>query len=120
MRDDLRTAITNIRAFTERANRIGESFEKTSADLQKVTDQSSLVMSDVRVAVAKLGSTLEHFQSVAAKVDQGKGTAGMLVNDPKLYQGLVDTTHELNATIADLQRLVRQWEQEGATVRLGK
>jgi phospholipid/cholesterol/gamma-HCH transport system substrate-binding protein len=120
MRDDLKTAITNIRSFTERADRIGASFEKTSGDLQKVTDQANVVMSEVRVAVAKLGTTIEHFQSVAAKLDQGKGTAGLLVNDPKLYQGLVDTTHELNATIADLQRLIKQWEQEGATVRLGK
>jgi phospholipid/cholesterol/gamma-HCH transport system substrate-binding protein len=120
MREDLRTAVTNIRSFTERADRIGQNFEKTSIDLQKVTDQSSAVMSDVRVAVAKLGNSLEHVQSVTAMIDQGKGTAGLFVNDPKLYQGLVDTTRELNGTIADLQRLIQQWEQEGPTIRLGK
>lgn len=120
MREDLQAAIANIRAVTERANRIAANFEKTGNDLQKVTDQSNVVMSDVRVAVLKLSDTLESFKSVAGKLDQGKGTAGLLVNDPKLYQGLVDTTRQLNATVADLQRVIQQWEQEGPTIRLGK
>ena len=34
------------------------------------------------------------------------------MNDPKLYETLVDTSQELNATIKDLKRLVQQWEQE--------
>ena len=120
MREDLHAALANFRTVSERADRIGANLEKTTGDFQKVTDQSNALMSDVRVAVAKLGGTLEHLQSVSSKVDQGKGTAGMLVNDPRLYQGLVDTTRELNGTIKDLQRLVRQWEEEGPTIRLGK
>ena len=42
----------------------------------------------------------------------------MLVNDPKLYQSLVDNSRELNATILDLKRLVEQWEQEGVSFKL--
>ena len=120
MRDDLHVALTNIRKATESATRVGADMEKFTGNLQKVSDQTSATMSDVRVAAARLGSVLDHFESVSAKVDQGKGTAGMLVNDPKLYQGLVDTTRELHATIADLQRVVQQWEQEGVTLKLGK
>ena len=33
-------------------------------------------------------------QSVAQKIDQGNGTAGKLVNDPKLYESLADTAAE--------------------------
>lgn len=120
MREDLRAALGNFRSVSERADHIGANLEKTSGDLQKVTDQGNALIGDVRVAVARLGTTLEHLESVTSKVDQGKGTAGALVNDPKLYQGLVDTTRELNATVSDLQRLVRQWEQEGVTLKLGK
>jgi hypothetical protein len=40
------------------------------------------------------------------------------MNDPKLYQSLVETTMELNATVKDLHRLVEQWEQEGVTLKL--
>ena len=82
--------------------------------------KTSEAMSDVRVAAGKIGTVLEHIDSVTAKIDEGKGTAGMLVNDPKLYQGLVDTNKELKASITDLQRLIQQWEQEGVTLKLAK
>ena len=61
---------------------------------------------------------MDQFQSIAEKVEKGQGTAGALVNDPKLYESLVDTSRELNLTIKDLQRLVQQWEQEGVTLKL--
>ena len=41
-----------------------------------------------------------------------------MVNDPKLYQSLVDSARELNLTIVDLRRLIDQWEQEGASIKL--
>jgi len=119
-RDDLRTAVTNIRTASESAARVGANLEKFSGNLEAITIKTDQTMSDVRVAAGKIGTVLDHIDSVAAKVDQGKGTAGMLVNDPKLYQGLVDTTKELNATVADLQRVIQQWEQEGVTIKLGK
>lgn len=120
LREDLRVSLANIRTVTERADRIGANLEQTSGDLEKTTQQTTALMSDVRVAVARLGTTIDHFQSVAQKIDQGKGTAGLLVNDPRLYQGLIDTTRQLNLTIADLQRLIQQWEQEGVTLKLGR
>jgi phospholipid/cholesterol/gamma-HCH transport system substrate-binding protein len=120
MRQDLQTAVTNIKTASESASRVGQNLEKFSGNLQHVSDQTSATMSEVRVAAVRLGSVLDHFDSIATKMDQGKGTAGMLINDPKLYQGLVDSTKQLNATIADLQRVVQQWEQEGVTLKLGK
>ena len=57
-------------------------------------------------------------QSILGKVDKGQGTAGQLVNDPRLYQSLVDTSRELNATVADLKRLIEQWEEEGVDLHL--
>jgi hypothetical protein len=60
---------------------------------------------------------LDGFQSITAKLDKGDGTAGQLVNDPKLYQALVDSAQQLNATVTDLRRLVNQWEQEGVSLR---
>jgi len=42
------------------------------------------------------------------------------VNDPKLYEAMVDTIQELNGTVKDLKRLVQQWEQEGVSLKMGK
>jgi phospholipid/cholesterol/gamma-HCH transport system substrate-binding protein len=120
LRQDLQTAVVNIRTASESAERVGTNLEKFTGNLQQVADNTNSTMSEVRVSATKLGSVLEHFDSIAAKIDQGKGTAGLLVSDPKLYQGLLDTTKQLNITVSDLQRVIQQWEQEGVTLKLGK
>jgi phospholipid/cholesterol/gamma-HCH transport system substrate-binding protein len=119
-RQDLQTAVTNIRTASESAARVGTNLERFTGNLQKVADSTESTMSEVRVSAAKLGSVLDHFDSIAAKIDKGNGTAGLLVSDPKLYQGLLDTTKQLNATVLDLQRVLQQWEQEGVTLKLAK
>ena len=129
LRSDLKTAIANIKTASETINRIG-------GKLDKLSDQASSTMTDVRQTVTRGGDnldrisnqigerltqiskTLDHFESIAAKIDSGQGTAGQLVNDPKLYQALVDSARELNATITDFKRLVEQWEQEGVSLKL--
>jgi phospholipid/cholesterol/gamma-HCH transport system substrate-binding protein len=131
LRDDLKTTLANFRSASETINRIGGKIDKLS-------DDASATMTDVRKTVnnvngnvdtiarqagarlTQISKTLDHFQSIAAKIDNGQGTAGQLVNDPKLYQALVDSSRELNATITDLKRLVEQWEQEGLHFKLGK
>lgn len=120
MRNDLRAALENIRTATESATRVGNNLDQFTGRLTKVSDQADATLSDVRGSMAKLSGILDNFQSVSNKINQGQGTAGLLVNDPKLYQGLVDTTKQLNLTIASLQRVVQQWEQEGVTLKLGK
>lgn len=131
LRDDLKSAMSNIRSASETVNKLG-------GKLDKLSDDATATMGDVRKTVSSAGTnidsigkqvndrlqqfakTLEHFQSIAAKVDNGQGTAGLLVNDPKLYQSLVDSSRELNLTITDLKRLVEQWEQEGISFKLSK
>jgi phospholipid/cholesterol/gamma-HCH transport system substrate-binding protein len=129
MRKDLKQSLANIRTTTEKADRIATSLEKLSVD-------ASGAISDVRTTVGKTqeqilslskqmsgrleqtSKLLDQFQAIAEKVNKGQGTAGQLVNDPRLYESLVDTARQLNATVSDLKRLVEQWEQEGVSLKL--
>jgi len=70
--------------------------------------------------IEQVGKLLEQFQTIAARVDKGEGTAGMLVRDPRLYESLVATAGQLNLMMTDLRRLVQQWEQEGVSMKLSR
>jgi phospholipid/cholesterol/gamma-HCH transport system substrate-binding protein len=127
--EDIKTTLANMRQASEKVNEIG-------GKLNKLSDDATATMTDVRKTVAKTGENvesiskqagdrlaeiakaMEHLQSIAAKIDNGEGTAGQLVNDPKLYQSLVDSSRELSATITTFKRLVEQWEQEGVSFKL--
>ena len=127
---DFRASVANVRSATERADRIG-------ANLETLTTNASATMGEVRTAVAKtnadvdrvsrqmgddldkLGQVFRQFQEISEKVNKGHGTAGALVNDPKLYDELTDTARELNVVAASLARLVDQWEHEGVSLKVG-
>ncbi len=68
----------------------------------------------------KLGVVFHQLQEISDKINTGHGTAGALLNDPKLYDQMASTAKELNIVATSLSRLVDQWEHEGVTVKLGK
>lgn len=133
---NIRDSLDNIRVVTEKANRIADNLDKFSGDLQKLSTNASDTLSDAKTTITKtqeqiltlskqtsdrmeqVSKLLDQFQSIAEKVNKGQGTAGALVNDNRLYESMVDTTKELNATVVDLRRLVQQWEQEGISFKL--
>lgn len=138
IREDLQVAMKNIRGATETAGRVGTNLEKFTGKLEGISDDAAAAVKQTRSTLTKteahvddlakqmgdrlhqLGGLLENFQSISGKLDKGQGTAGLLINDPKLYESLVDTSRELNLTISDLKRLVEQWEQEGVSFKLSK
>lgn len=138
LQGNVRASVENLRAVTDKANRIADNMEKFSGDLKNISadaqttlqsadktilktqghiDELSRQLADRLTQVAQI---LDSFQSIALKIDSGKGTAGALINDPRLYDSLVDTSKQLNTTLADLKRLIDQWEQEGIYFKVSK
>jgi phospholipid/cholesterol/gamma-HCH transport system substrate-binding protein len=143
MRTDIQNSLQNInevtttaKSITDRLDKFSASLDRTGANLDRLSAEATEVSKDTRGLVrstqsnmdqltrqvgdrlVQIGAMLETLSSVTKKLDEGKGTAGMLVNDPKLYEALVDSARQLNLTLADLKRLVQQWEQEGMGLRL--
>lgn len=136
LREDLKSSLASLKQTTDKADRIATNIEKFSGELPKISSGATDLIADARTTVqttqgeiqkisqqvndrlVQVSSTLDKIQSITTKVDQGQGTAGLLVNDPKLYQSLVDSSRELNSTISDLHRLIQQWEQEGVSLKL--
>jgi phospholipid/cholesterol/gamma-HCH transport system substrate-binding protein len=129
MRADLQQSIDNIRQTTEETNRVTAKLEKLADSLQKNSDDASVAIKDTQGHVDDLSkvlgdrltqtaAVLDNVKSITDKIDQGKGTGGQFVNDPRLYESLVDSSKKLDATVADLQRLIEQWEQEGVAIKL--
>ncbi len=113
-----------IKALSDKFTSITGGAEKAVDRTNSILDKSGKQVDDLLVSagdkLTKLGATLDNIQSITGKLDKGAGTMGQLINDPKLYAGLVDTTKQLNDTLADMRRLVQQWEQEGLYLKFSK
>ncbi len=136
MRADVTAAVTNIRSVTDTAIRIGQDLESASGKLNRITDAAAETMTAARQTIDKTNENvdlvtkqlsarieqsakiLESLQSITSKMDGGEGTAAKIINDPRLYEALVDTSKQLHVTVTDLKRLIEQWEQEGVTLKM--
>jgi phospholipid/cholesterol/gamma-HCH transport system substrate-binding protein len=123
MRGDLKDTLANFKQVSQDAKTISKNLEKLSADASVTVTKTNTSIDDLSKQLAgrldQLAGVFDKLQSVVAKIDKGEGTAAKLINDPKLYESLVDTSQELNLTVKDLRRLVEQWEQEGVSLKLG-
>jgi len=123
IQDDLRQTLANFRDVSDNARAITKNLDKLTAEttltVTTTTKRIDEIAKSLGDRLAQTAGVLDKFQSIATKIDKGDGTAGKLINDPKLYESLTATSLELNLTIKDLRRLVEQWEQEGVSVKLG-
>jgi phospholipid/cholesterol/gamma-HCH transport system substrate-binding protein len=132
----LKESVENFRLTTTRAAAIADRVDRFSGKLDGIAKDGMAAIADFRASMGKFdtkvsavaeqvydrldqtGKLLQTVHSIAAKIDNGVGTAGKVVNDPRLYQSLVESSQKLDETIKDLKRLIEQWEQEGASIKL--
>lgn len=133
----------NFRASLEKLKTGLDSFTKAAddaaaalAEARELFDKAKLTFAEVSDATKSasgrfdqladrliddadcLGQVLTAFHRWAAKLDSADGTAGKLVNDPKLYNNLVDATAQLKATLDSLEDLLTEWKEKGIKVEL--
>src|ERR1700683_5040493 len=69
-------------------------------DLIKKTDQ---ILDSAKGAVDNVGQTAANLSEVTAKIDQGKGTMGALINDKSIYQHVNQSAAELQEDMEALK-----------------
>ena len=99
--DDLVHSIDNFSKITSTIEGNNDKINSIFANLESISDTLSAV--EFNRLASNLNATLERTNSVMAKVDSGNGSASQLINDPQLYQNLVQATEQLNLILLDLK-----------------
>jgi phospholipid/cholesterol/gamma-HCH transport system substrate-binding protein len=55
---------------------------------------------------AKIGTTMDNLQSITGKIDQGKGTLGLLINDRKIHDDLIGSVDQIKAVAAQAKTFI--------------
>ncbi len=129
IRGNVRGTIASVRAASTNLERFSGHLDQLSQETTNTVKQVRETVADggqrldalsrqINERMQQLADVLDKVDSIATKVDKGNGTAALLVNDPRLYASLVDSSRDLDLTFKDMQRLVAQWEQDGFTLKL--
>ena len=110
--EGLSSTISNINDLSLTMGRIVETNEKNlnktlnnlgdvSNNLSQLTD--SLNQMPLNSTVKNFELTSIRLKSVISRLDSGEGSAGMILNDKKLYDNLVNSSEALDALLSDLK-----------------
>lgn len=96
-RIDSSTSTGQVRRVVDDVAVAAERLRETSEEVRAVSRQFA-------VSQARLQSLLTTSDSVMGKINAGQGSAGLLLNDPKLYRNSDSLVTELRALIADFKK----------------
>jgi len=134
-KQQLRQTIANLHQASEQATQALVELKDFAASAKVTAGEAKELTAELRAGVAearqqfrsiaqrvnesadRLSELLKHLASAASDLSEGKGTAGRLLKDERLYEALVLTTNRLNAALIDLQALIKAWQIEGVKVQ---
>ncbi len=93
-RDSLGSLIENIRVVTEQLRGLAEaSRPQIEAELESI-----------KIATDSLGRSLQRVENIAAKIDEGEGTIGQLINDDSIIESLTATAEDIGDLVSSVNR----------------
>ena len=101
-------------ALTNFADKTAQAATQAKITAGDYSDLARKLMIDAE-EISQLISTVNR---IMVKVESGKGTAGKLMNDPELYNKLLDVTGQLSSLMTEFRGLLDQWKKTGVDLNL--
>ena len=129
--ENIKISLRNLKSATTKAVDALDSFKSTVEDARatlkdisgmtrSTASKINRLLSRLMVQADNLGQVLASLHHIITTIESGKGTLGQLVNNPNLYEGIVDAVDQLKITLEMLQKVLIKWKQEGIKIQLGK
>ena len=97
----LAKSLNNVSSFTGNLANNNDKLTSVMSNLDKAT--TSFANLDLEKTLNTLNGTINELKSTIGKLNSNNGTAGLLLNDTKLYNNLSATANKLNLLLDDLK-----------------
>jgi phospholipid/cholesterol/gamma-HCH transport system substrate-binding protein len=112
---EAREVSSTVKRTTEHAD---EAIVSAQGQIESAGRNVDEVSRELLDRLEQMDGVLADVQAITTAIEEGKGTAGKMVNDDRLYEGLVINMQLLEGILKTSNRLLEQWEQEGIRLRL--
>lgn len=100
-RQKLSRILSNVETITINLKKSNDNVKAIVGNVKQLTDD--LVTSDFKGVITNAKNTLASINAVLEQAKTGEGTLGKLLGDETLYNELVNTNHELQNLVNDIQ-----------------
>jgi len=98
---NIATILNNIEALTYKIDNVFEKLILITTDLASVSD--SLKGSEIKSTINNANKSLAQIDTILTKINEGKGSLGLLVNNDTLYNNLSNASENLELLLEDLK-----------------
>jgi phospholipid/cholesterol/gamma-HCH transport system substrate-binding protein len=93
--------LNNVEAISSNLKNNNEKINAILANINTVTDQ--VAAANFKQTIENANKAVADFQGVVTKINEGKGSLGLLVNDTQMYDNLNSASKNLDNLIIDLK-----------------
>ena len=115
MQEDASQLITDARDVSATVKRSAEHADEAILSTRENVDA---LTRELLARLEQMDSVLGDVHVITSAIADGRGTAGKMISDDRLYEGLVLNMRLLEELLGTSNRLLAQWEQEGVSLRL--
>lgn len=113
---NIKASLANLAKATQAATKAMNELRHFAATASATAENLSGLAEKVAHSTDGVSRLMATVNRIATKIDQGRGTAGMLLNDPRLYNNFLQATGQINDLMVELQSLVKRWKQQGVKI----
>ena len=133
---NIQTSLTQLTTATKEATEALRAMKNFAVDAKKVVIEAKKTMVTVAETVVesrkkisrladkliedaeRVSTLLATLNRAAVKIESGTGTAGRILNDPRLYENLLAVTENISAMTKDFRELARLWKEKGVILKM--
>ena len=99
---DIRELISNLKSFSDTLKSNSEQFGNSIRQFSEISSEMS--EAKIKELLDNINSSAEQTKIMLEKLNAGKGSAGLMLNDDSLYIELTSSLEELNYILDDLRK----------------
>ena len=103
-KENIKTTLANLSDASAQAKQSLEEFQKFFTAGTEPSEQLSKAVVELRLILQKINS--------------GEGTAAKLINDGRLYEGLLENTNQMQVLLQELEEFMAKSRQKGLPIKL--
>jgi phospholipid/cholesterol/gamma-HCH transport system substrate-binding protein len=107
---DASTALADAQKTLTEFRKLAEAGTQT---LKSADGKAERLVASLVSTSAEIGKAMSQLRVALAKINEGQGTAGRIMNDGRLYENLLESTTQLNVLLKDFKELLDKIGEKG-------
>ncbi|MBL0920684.1 MAG: MCE family protein [Phycisphaerales bacterium] len=118
---DARRAVSKAATLVDQTAEAVETFSATAKTVNdeavRLGDNAGALVREFAALSENVGLAIGDARLMLGRINDGEGTAGLLINNPDLYRALTDAARRLEKALTEAQLLVEKYRKEGIPIQ---